>query len=572
MKQISLVFCCIWSLSLQAQNNPCMRVNGDYNATCPTLAQEATAVNSGSNVVNLRVDHTANVLDNVPNARFKGFWMFGDGNFRHFPYGTLTQDESTYWRTYVYPAVGTYSPTVVLAERKSNTTPPRRPRRTVNVLGLNTAATLPDPLDAFQPQIPANSALNIFNHDWNRPHYPTVFAISSLAQDELVDSIFFFYNAQKKNGAVSKAIIHERIDFVEFPNYFPVGPVPVEKSTSAMPSSLSLVSRELSPKFYNYLAVGLNGVSSGKKGTEKDYARSSATSRPPPNNYSELRFFPALVSKWDQSWISGQDTVLPVGHYLALAIGSEPLPRFPNPNNQAQINPVFAEVLQYFPNLNNSNLQIGPDKYVRGIATKDVDMVASIDPNGLEILQVCPDGANRYKVKIRMEICNEGYMHAKDFTFKLIDLTNGLIGEPDFVAGTPPNFLMDSTYFWKYQWNVFLDGVHLPDASTQARAEQLKLCDTAIFVVTTNWLGVQRLAQGQGLELCVQFLHAREECTKNYTMDERQLSPIVGYACGELSASSGWWCCIPVYITLVLAIIILILVAWIAWFLKKKLG
>ncbi|MFN0174798.1 MAG: hypothetical protein ACKVU0_09145 [Saprospiraceae bacterium] len=569
----TLLFAC--SFIAYSQDDPCLRVNGDYLSSCPVAIDQAILYNCPSNRVQFQVFNAESTLENLSfGARYKAFWIFGDGNFRFHEFGDLEQDLATYEETYVYPEAGPYSPVVVLSERKSNTSPPRGLMRNINVENRDVNPDIPD---SFSFRILGAHSMDIFNHDRNRPHYPTVFAISSLASDKLTDSIFFFYNCEKLEAGYNRLKIHEALDFVSFPHYFPTGLTPAEKATAiSIPRSLSLLARELSTRFENYLEVGVGfNANPDRFSQQKSVSeRTSAALRDMgASPFSELRFFPALISTWNRDWIrtvAGMpDTVLPIGHYLALSVGNQPLSRLTNPDDPTSINPVYSEVLQYFPTLNAANLQVGPERFIRGIATREVEMVAGIDPNGLEVLQVCPLGQNRYQVKIRMEVCNEGFMHEQNFGFRIIDHT-GVISEPNFIAGTAPNLVSSPDPGWHYKWNVFLDGLPLPDATESDVAETRKTCDTLIFTVTTNWLGVQRLASGRGLELCVQFSHANEECNYNYKLDERRLSPFTGYECGEMPPPS-WLCCLPVYITLILAIIILALLIWIAWYLKRKL-
>lgn len=578
MKQLMklILFVIAWFAASQAslaQDNPCLKINGDYTGACPSTSDQETSSSVTSNRLLFDVVNAESTLDNREHgARYKAFWLLGDGNFRYFDYGTLEQDLATYNQVYVYPTTGSYSPTVVLAERKSNTSPPRNLKRNITVESRDVNPGVPD---SFFVRIRGNQTMDIFNHDRNRPHYPTVFAVSSLAADKLADSIFFFYNCEYKNGGYSGLEIHDRIDFVSFPNYLAAHPAPLAERASSHPlGALATTSGTLGSRFLHFLKVGIGLSANSPDFIEKRaQQRSTAAFRSPPANpYNELRFFPALLSTWNQRWISNGDTLLPVGHYLAMSVGSEPLPAQYVIKGETIPNPVYAEALRYFPGLNPANLQVAPQRYLRGIATREVEMVAGIDPNGLQVLQVCPLGQNRYQVKIRMEVCNEGLMHEQNFGFSLKDLT-GVIQEPEFVAGTLPNKQPNTAANqWNYKWNVFLDGLPLPDGVTpEAASEALKTCDTLVFTVTTNWMGVQRLAQGQGLELCVQFSHANEECNLNYKLNERELSPLTGYECGEMPPSS-WLCCIPVYITLILAIIILALLIWIAWYLKRKLG
>lgn len=554
----------------RAQTGPCLRVSTDTWTTCPAQTVLDATTFLPSNLVVFNVAEPNADLESNPGARYKAFWMFGDGNFKWYGYGTPEQDLSTMSHTHLYENPGTYFPVVVLSERKSNTTPPKKPKRSLSIQGMNVA---PPPGGNFQPQIPTGRSMNIFNHDYNRPHYPTVFVVSAKPGNEL-SRIYFFYNSKSNNrGGYEPINIHNRLDTVYFPHYFPST---VNYSTSptaatAWPAQLSELQTILASQFGNFLVV------SSEKGGFKEYEQAAGQMQALYQNREdnsrisppqEIRIFPELLSTWDDNWINleARDTSLPKGYYLALAVGSTPVPA-QDPNLPNSPNPLFGEVLQYFPNLDRSTLQCGSGAYIQGIATAEVDMVASIDPNGLTVLEICPLGNDKFKVKIRMEVCNEGYMHEQNFGLNLKDHT-GQISKPNFISGKTPKFLKDSADVWLYVWEVFLDGVPLPNESAQSREQARKLCETAEFEVKTNWSGVQKIVRGEGLELCVKFEHARKECTKNYKVDE-DFCKECGYAC---TSESGCKCqdqhCTILQICLLVILVIILL--W--WILKGRSG
>ncbi|MDX1912977.1 MAG: hypothetical protein SFV22_15900, partial [Saprospiraceae bacterium] len=571
LKTIITLFVLSFFVSPVFSQPPCLGVNGDLFAPCPGDAgYETTVLSLSGNRVSFSVNDAAGTLERNPGARYKAFWVLGDGNFRYFPYGTEAQDLSTYQLDYAYRSAMPHQPLVVLSERKSNTSPPRNLARTFNITGAGTMVA-PGLADSFFHRLGGYRTLDIFNHDRNRPEYPTVFALSAPAADQLLDSVFFFYNGEKKaDGTYAAKKLHD-FGFVNFPNYFQPLPATTEmRISNGLPACLNVpaLSSILTGRFLNYIGVR---VRLGTTNSDRVKNQRAAAVGPIPRNlFPETRFFPALNSIWEERWISNGDTLLPLGHYLAVSVGSQPLPRIPNDKFPDEINPIYVQALRYFPELDPNTLQIGEGKFIRGIATSEVEMVASIDPNGLKVLQVCPTGQNRYEVKIRMEVCNEGYMHEKNFTFSLIDHTNGAIERPEFTVGGDKvhyNTFDATTHTWNYNWDVFLDGVPLPEASAAEIAEAGNTCDTLIFTVVTNWVGVQKLARGEGLELCVKFTHAPNECTLNYKLDE-PVSPLVGYACGDMNAA-GWNCCVPVYVTMVIVILILLLLIWLAWKLRR---
>jgi hypothetical protein len=548
---------------------PCLGINGDLFAPCPgDIGYETTLLSLAGNRVSFSVKDAEITLERNPGARYKAFWLLGDGNFRHYLYGNEEQDLATYNLDYAYRSAFPHLPLVVLAERKSNTSPPRNLARTLNIGGVTVT---PGVADSFYHRLYGYNTLDIFNHDRNRPEYPTIFAISTPENDQLLDSVFFFYNGEKKEDGTYAAFKLHNYGFVNFPNYFQPSPdVSEMRISNGLPACLNVPAMRtiLTGRFLNYIGVK---VRMGTSNADRVKRQSSAVAGPAPRNlFPETRFFPALNSIWEDRWINNGDTTLPLGHYLAVSVGSQPLPRIPDPKLPDVINPVFVKALRYFPELDPNTLQIGEGKFIRGFTTTEVEMVASIDPNGLQVQQICPVGQNRYEVKIRMEVCNEGFMHEKNFVFSLVDHTNGAIERPEFTVGGDKvhfNAFDAATHTWNYNWDVFLDGVPLPDATESDIAEARKTCDTLMFTVVTNWLGVQKLARGEGLELCVKFTHAPNECTLNYKIDE-PVSPLVGYECGDLK-SSGWSCCIPVYITMIVSILILLLLIWLIWKLRR---
>lgn len=550
---------------VSAQTAPCMRINTVESwRDCPPQTNQDATVNLSNPVVSFQIMEPGYDLDPNPGARYKGFWIYGDGAFDWFEYGDVAEDAATLYRTHTYPGAGTYEPTVVLSERKSNTSPPKKPKRTISIQNLNGT---PSGGGNFTPVIPAGKSMHIFNHDPNRPHYPTVFVVSTNSKKPF-QQIYLFYNStQDQAGRKNSITIHNQVDFVHFPHYLQgaISSSYVNKPIADFPAELSYLQRVLPAQFANYLRFSFDskgaGIFSGGK---------MRTSNNAPNNNEaalpeEIRVFPALTTQWDQQWIETPNNMLPRGHYLAVTVGASPADLIPNPDQPNSINPLFQEVLQLFPDLDANTLQCGPESYILGIATADVDMVASIDPNGLKILEICPGEDGKFKVKIRMEVCNEGYMHEQNFNVRLLDHT-GRISDPLFYSWPTAAPTLDSSAnnTWYYTWNVFLDGLPLPNETVASRNQQRTLCETAEFEVVTDWAGVQQLARGEGLELCVQFLHAREECTKNYMLNPVNLSEKCGYACPAMAGkciSQGWSC------TLLLSCLIVVLSLILLWWL-----
>ena len=215
----------------------------------------------------------------------------------------------------------------------------------------------------------------------------------------------------------------------------------------------------------------------------------------------------------------------------------------------------------------------GDSVFICGIDELEVPMVLAIDPNELEVEQICPIDAERYRVQMRMQVCNEGPGHIGKFTFRLIDHTGGKLGQPvfpeshdiTFLPATSPTALPE----WQFEWETYLDGVPLP--GTNYDADEIHTCATARFVLTTDWLGVQALSEGGALELCVKFPNMPDTCSLSYGF--KDFCREGGYRCEEcpnnVHVCKTALCCKWIWVLVVLVVLVLLIQLWMLYTSKQ---
>lgn len=574
MKAFSQIFVTIGFVTLMIVNSnaqPCLHLNSEPNSPCIT---PGTAVTTGSNAVSFRmVPFDADLDMDVPagvEPRYKAFWIFGDGNFRHFPSNLEYADDiATLSQDYGFPpAYATYKTRVVLTEKKSNTSPPPDGDRPVEVQPPNSKIPGWLPGSGFVTRLDAGETMDIFNSDLNRPEYPTAFVVSAPKADLRISGMFFFFNNARfgSTGSFGGTTIHDPTTgfSINLPNYFGTQTTTVKNlGVLNAPPYLSGFSASLR-NYENFIDVAV-----------PDSIRGDI-----PGDFSEIRFFPVLKSVWDNNWVGDRDgdtkpdTLLPTGRYLAISVGPEPLYSKDSPDSPGKT-AFITEVSTHFDGLSAPEFQISTDPalYIRGIKSFDVEMVASIDPNGIQILKICPLDKDKYQVTLKLEVCNEGYMHESDFTFQLTDHSN-LLSAPNFMGDPEIVFLGEpAVNTWKYMWDTYLEAVPYPYGGVDpAKLEKPdNLCAQSVFMVETNWEGAQALIDGKALELCVRFKYGPEKCTMNSPLSSREYCREAGYDCGECPKSVvPKDCCNWIFYGLVLLFLILFILIWILWALMKR--
>ena len=466
-------------------------------------------------------------LNVIEFARYKANWIYGDGNHEFPPDGTFSQDTATMRRSYGYHQAGTYSPFVIFTEKKSNSEPPAIARREITI--NDTDELIQSAGTPFNKRILSNAQTSDIQESAPiRPKFETAFALSA-PESEFSQYLYFFYNARWDstfNRFMPDTVAE--LETVILPNYM-VGSYVSSGETAGDSLDLAL----------------LGGVREFVRSEYRNYIIVSPTQQSPvqkPASFDEVRFFPILKSNWSENY-------LPDSRYLILAVGSQS-PVFenasfdPNGVSKASSDSVFFDterldglrdlVRTVFPGADiDSNLYIdGTDFHIRGLFRNEVQMVGSIDPNGLEVLRICPDG-EMYNVELRLEVCNEGYLVENNILVQLNDLA-GSFTDLEFEAGASITNLnyKPAEKAWTFNWGETWGGVPNPYLDAASYSPQ---CHVVNLSVRTDWAGVQKLVDGEGLEFCVTFEQAVGEkvmCSKNFTLDPSLVLPGIGFKCG----------------------------------------
>jgi hypothetical protein len=554
-----------------AQSNPCLCIETE-SKNCATLGGRVTTPfdKNGSRAVSFSVTSdplpAADALDKFAGARYKAFWMFGDGNFRYFAHLDSLSDVGTLNQNYTYRRNGKYRVEASLSEKKSNTKPPARTIREVEVKNTTEGAG-----SDFSKTLQGNNkTADVLPSDSMRPHgYRTAFAVSA-PKDPSNTGIYFFYNALVSGSTVSATpLVHERVD-VNLPDY--AGGPYTEGLTSALGNSLGTA---LQTKFANYIYFPIPAGSMGRL----------------PADFTEYRIFPILKTIWTNK--------LPKCQFLAVVVGSSAVVNievegFSAGARQAQDPGTPTTVSTFYTPEKIEALQssmintLGDDFsldapiafdtfqkpiYLRGIGQATVPMVGSIDPNELEVISICPKDAGKYTVTMRVQVCNRGEIPENYVPVRIIDHTGGEISDFQFLNPDPAK--LDSLSWdatnrtWRFVWKDGLPGVYTPgDLPPGAKGAYEPQCMEVYFTVTTTLAGAQKLMAGEGLESCATFPGASaigipDECHYNFEVNGT-FTAANGYACGD--PDTGGFSCNWLCILLILCILA-ILIWW--WFWKK---
>ncbi|MBK7935908.1 MAG: hypothetical protein IPJ82_01905 [Lewinellaceae bacterium] len=557
----------VFGFYVQGQS-PCLGVGTE--STCPSDPTALLAIPANStNITFSLINPEDGIEPPDTNARYKAFWIFGDGTFKFHEDINKASDLASHSETHTYLHRASYKPSVVLTEKKSNTSPPQGPKRFVSVP--------PQAAPAWVSQIQSGSSMDIFPSGMNRPNYSTAFVVSARKEDTEISGIFFFYNSLNSGNGYAAGDLHDQFnDWSLLPDYFTnvnAGDITPRSTLTDLPAFNTFVAPFLNLKnqYKNYIFVPVDKPANGNPGL---------MGRIPPT-FTEARFFPVLRTMWQNAW-AVSTTAMPKGKYLAIAVGSEHHdPANPPDYWSGLINDVSGEIS---PTINQNTLEITSGNsnklYIRGLAVSEVEMAGSIDPNDLAIISVCPKGRDQYEVTFEMKVCNSGYLEAQNFRLFLKDFTKGkLLSQPVFLipAEAPVSEehlpALGNNDQWDYRWNISLDGAHQPVKSNQ----EPESCKSTRFTVLTNWDGVSQLAQGRALQLCVFFDKAPDDCTFNLALPDGAVSQDTGYNAPPgcrippVEETSACDCCKPQYTTIIIIqISTLVLVLLIAWLLIRK--
>jgi hypothetical protein len=545
-----------------AQPNPCLCMPAEATNCNPGPPMN---FNTAGRTVQMRVVDNPRSLDNFSGARYKAFWMFGDGNFRYYPHRDSLSDVGTLTETYTYRRGGNYVVGTALTEKKSNTKPPLRDR-TIRVLNVPNVAT-PAPNSPFVVTLSANNkTADILPSDSLRPHeYETAFAVS-LPRDAGNTGVYFFFNGQINGSNINAALMHEFVA-LNLPDYAAGSAY----TTGTVASLGSYWNRELGRKFQHYVYVPISSSNWSAMPTDADF--------------TEYRVFPILKTVWNTPSPSG----LPKSRFLAVVVGSgmAERPGFKDGkptsagNLQGQsfyTEDKLAELDRlrdlYFP---NANIQepIYYDSaqnpiYLRGMYETNVPMVGSIDPNELEILSICPKEGGKYEVKLRLQVCNKGIIPENDVQVRLIDHTGGSFTDLAFSSTPAPVFSYDApSNTWRFSLPGGLEAVLEPTdllPGTADKAYEPK-CRELYFTLTADANAVQRIAAGNALEMCVTFVSSGlpDECGYHFEIQPTRSILKQGYKCGGNDVPSGAGNC-----GVLCLLLVLVLVAVLVWWFFNK--
>jgi hypothetical protein len=151
----------------------------------------------------------------------------------------------------------------------------------------------------------------------------------------------------------------------------------------------------------------------------------------------------------------------------------------------------------------------------------DIQMVGSIDPNEIEVMEVLDMKNGLYRATCRLEACNKGHV-AQDVVQVSINDHNHLFANfkvisNDTISTVVEHVTKSGVHQWKFDWTALLDDVPL-DVSLE-KGHHIEMCNDLLFSVETDAVGLKRLIEGDGLELCTRFSLANtrllEECVCN---------------------------------------------------------
>lgn len=577
---------CLCSLDHESVDLRCNNKDGRGGAVLPATTLEIIPT---SNQVKMEIRDDPRSLDTFSQARYKAFWIWGDGNFKHFNHGLKAEDEATYKQTYNYPAPGSYNPFVVLAEKKSNKQPPGRTERKVKVNSVN-PTSFPPTVFEQRLNVPFKTA-DIFSTEKLRAGAFHTAVVISAPADETNTGIFFFYNSiyDEVNNRYVAAHVHD-IDTVVMPTYAQGPGLGLRQGMMTdIRSDQNLLNLLTQPVYdrllysfrnFMFLPIDNNAV------------------RAMPQNFNEYRFFPILETIW-------ADTLAEAG-FMTLVVGSKP------PSGEfyteekidsmiGMLNGFFLPQIQEegfkFGQLTiispesvatETDIQRGPESeglfpmgfsvqngdttsaFLRGVDIQKVEIVGSIDPNELEVLKICRNENGKYSVTMRLEICNDGYMFEDSILVRIKDVGNHFsniqfpASESHKIKIFTDSLLDNNFHKWSFSWIQYLEGIY--DTLSPDSLEYAPRCDGFEFTVETDWAGVQKLQQGAGLEMCVVFSKSTlqiEDCGFNFPIIG-QVTQSHGFNCGE-----PCWCNWVCWLIIILVVLLLLFLWW-RWYKKQQ--
>ncbi len=560
--------------------SPCVRVSSpltgtsESDATCPP---DPNAIfNNNAQLTNFaHVSPTSGLIAN-DSARYKAFWILGDGNFIFHPDRHKAADMATLNQNYIYHKNGSFEARAVMVEKKSNKQPPDKRRRPVNVK----ITTQQVPGTSFTQQITGNNRAALStSSDARLGGYATALVVSSKLPSTSNTVAVVLYNSVKagaRNATWTSGNVFPVVE-VDKPNYLSPDFPHILGQASNMPTEISTVMANRG--YGNFIVQELQ---------DNNDIRPSA--------FTEFRIFPIFeTAKWinqSQPYDSGVPSLQVDGtgetQFLTLILenvnvtgnaGQQPQVIFPASTSvsSSSISPeergrIVELLTSHAPSLlaqiaDQNTLRLTNGMFIRGVAHQTARIVSSIDPTALTVQSICADGNDKYDVKMRMTICNEGSIEEALVVAEISNTAGLQIRDANFDQTGLNNFDFQpsGTPTWKFTYP------DLPAAydNTGKFKEDNSNCISRDFSFKTDWAGAQQLANEGALKANITFTTAFIKPTQIFPstmMDAAQLSKEKGYQCqpGGNKPDSGnyWW--------LYVVLFALGLVAWWWWRMKQE--
>ncbi len=542
--------------SFLSAQQPCLEVL--LETGCP--ANPLNEVNSSTNFIPFKHTDIRSGLTTDTAARYKAFWIFGDGNYKSFPdNGTKAEDEATLSTTYAYDIGDSYLPTVVLVEKKSDDRPTRYNARRVKVPTAATGNNSPLKANDTKPRRDVVVPASEFNNRITSPAtadieasskvrlggYETAFATSTiLPASGSQGVVVFLYNSVKlRDGGNFEAQTLFPEAELQRANYN--NATTVFGNTNDLPEPL----KSIIPRFYKNVIIQPLQVDFNKKPSRFDEFRTFPILRTKPRDASgnlitgivgldttgmgETQFVVMVI---DNAGINPTYNPADESEIITLAGTNTPLTNSPSEiaHTWSLLGQHFREIKSLF---DSTTLSLNNGMLLRGFAYHSEQLVTSIDPTELRILSICPkDG--KYDVDMKATVCNEGNMKEELVT---VDIRNpgGILIQ---------HLACDSSQFTRPVAATTSDAMlsfvyeNLP-GYYQALPTTGHNCFDVYFSFQTDWNGALKLAAGGALVSKVNFKNAVIKPTQefpNIPVETNLINEKTGYNCGGGKDNCVW--------------------------------
>jgi hypothetical protein len=544
-----LLFCCF---AQYAFAQPCMRVLEEVAAApnqCPLNPNAPKNANIA--LIPFQMGNPREGLEGSDSARYKAFWIFGDGNFIEFPDRHKAADEATLAYSYQYQQSGTYRVVTNLVEKKSNKQPPGDKERRIRV-DVPVDVTVDEEINKERPQERALKAAA-------PPPSGTPFT-TRLTGNNRAD---LMASQDIRLGGYSTAIVAS--SYLPSPNA-PGVAIMVYNSVRTRDNALFEPNALLTPAIVaqaNYTPENSHYVASGMSRlpfSVRGYANAIVQPLTVINDLkapsvSEFRFFPILktdVNPPDPSTDLGK-TGMGEAQFLLLTIEGvrldtqvtegpiiTPIQIAPPQLSSAQRQQILSLLTLYAPGVRDAivdtlTMQLSTGGYVTSVAYLRRDIVAVIDPTELVIKSICPTKENNeYLVDARMTVCNEGNFEETQIGVKIYQQPIMLVRELKVTSNLAELVNLSTTMtadtVLSFDYHKGLLGAYENPAK-----EYVPSCFDVTFKFKTNWVGVKMLRNGGALTAKVHFKSALIKPIQYFPNDSLSQSAVTekyGYNCG----------------------------------------